>query len=225
MQTDYKKRININQVNKYLIEELKISDNQIDNLGIKIEKMNINNNISNKSLNINKINIIKGEINFNEEARNRNVDQTDLFLRDVNSYINDPYSFLSSRVYLYTFLNGKEEDLNQKDNNNDNVNNDDDLNINNSIDSNVMVSEVYYRYNEQRSLYYLILVNDVEEDNLDNGRNIINRIRSDLRESLGDNYRVNIIEAEDEYREVENIQSINDISTIKIAINRNENHN
>ena len=164
--------------------------------------------------------------NFDEEARNRIVDQTDLFLQDVNSYINDPYSFLSSRSHLYTFLNGKEKDLNQKDNNNnDNANNDDDLNINNSIDSNVMVSEVYYRYNEQRSLYYLMLVNDTGEDNLDNGRNIINRIRSNLREKLGDNYRVNIIEAEDEDREVENIQSINDISTIQITINRNENHN
>ena len=164
--------------------------------------------------------------NFDEEARNRNVDQTDLFLRDVKTYINDPYSFLSSRSQLYTFLNGKEEDLNQKDNNNnDNVNNDDDLNINNSIDSNSMACKVFYEYNEQRSLYYLSLVNYAEEDNLDNGRNIINRIRSNLREYLGDNYRVNIIEAEGEYREVENIQSINDISTIKIKINRNENHN
>ena len=73
LQTDYKKRININQVNKYLTGELKISNNQIDNLGIKIEKMNINNNISNKSLNNNKVNIIKGEILIREFDRNLRV--------------------------------------------------------------------------------------------------------------------------------------------------------
>ena len=155
--------------------------------------------------------------NFDEEVEERSYDHTHTFLNDVNAYIHEPNSiegYERSNPYTFSIQNDFQQNIRNNINNND----DSDLSDNNNIHSNVMFSQVNFRQNRERSLFYLLFENDI--NNTENGRRIINRIRNDLRQSLGQNYVVTIIEDEGNgERPIEDIQNINDISTIQMVIN------
>ena len=193
------------------------NDNNNDN-----DNNNSNNQRQNGNNHENKNNKIVVEINqqphqnLDEKVDERKYNHKNIFLDNVKSFITDSnLNFSPDSYYTYSFTyNDIEDILNVND-----INNNDDnasmLNENNNISSNVMISRVYFRFNEQWSLYYLDFNNEIK--NKDNGIRILNDILNKLKESLGNNYNINILEDD---KAIDDISNIDDISTIEMAINK-----
>ena len=189
------------------------NNNDNDNNNANNQRQNVNNH-ENKN---NKIVVEKNQQphpNLDEKVDERKYNHKNIFLDNVKSFITDSnlnFSHVISYSYSFTY-NDTEDILNVNDINN-NDDNASELNENNNISSKVMISHVSFKFNEQCSLYYLDFDNKI--NNKDNGRRILNDILNKLKESLGNNYNINI---QEDGRTIDDISNIEDISTIEMAI-------
>ena len=193
------------------------NDNNNDN-----DNNNSNNQRQNGNNHENKNNKIVVEINqqphqnLDEKVDERKYNHKNIFLDNVKSFITDSnLNFSPDSSYIYSFTYSDTEDIlnvNDINNNDDNASK---LNENNNISSNVMISQVSFKFNEHWSLYYLDFTNEI--NNRDNGIRILNDILNKLKESLGNNYNINI---QEDGRAIDDISNIEDISTIEMAINK-----
>ena len=104
LKADFKKRFDINQVNEFLKNKLNINykeNNQLEKIEKKIKNMNINSEISNKSLYKN--NLIIGEIYIYKEDINKKI----LIINSFENYINEGFSWRNKEEY-WKFENEKE---------------------------------------------------------------------------------------------------------------------
>ena len=91
-----------------------------------------------------------------------------------------------------------------------------DFRENKNLKKNVMTSIVWFSFNGH--FYTLMFYNEIS--NVKIGKDILNKHLNNLKEFFSEEYEVSFKEDEDDYKIVEDIYKIDDITTICIIINK-----